>query len=62
MKNYDFLSQVRQEELATIKESLAKAKRLLASSPAALREERQLEVDVSSKKFLLTAEMPPAVI
>jgi ribosomal RNA-processing protein 36 len=48
LKNYDFLSQVRQGELATVKESLARAKKLLASSPAALREERQMEVDVGT--------------
>ncbi|KIM21745.1 hypothetical protein M408DRAFT_333288 [Serendipita vermifera MAFF 305830] len=45
LHNYEFLSGVRQGELQTIRESLARAKRLLGSSPAALRAERQAEVD-----------------
>lgn len=45
-KDYAFLSQVRETELGTLKESLSRARRLLASSPAHLREERRLEVEV----------------
>jgi ribosomal RNA-processing protein 36 len=45
-KDYSFLSDVRQQELGTLKESLTRARKLLASSPVHLREERRLEVEV----------------
>ncbi len=45
-KDYGFLSDVRQQELGTLKESLKRARTLLASSPAHLRDERRLEVEV----------------
>lgn len=51
LHNYDFLSQTRQEELGTIRDSLSRARRLLASSPVTLRAERQTEVDVSWSWF-----------
>jgi len=45
-KDYGFLSDVRQQELGTLRESLTRARKLLASSPAHLKEDRRLEVEV----------------
>lgn len=44
-KDYTFLADVRSQELETLKQNLSRAKKLLASSPAHLREERGREVE-----------------
>ncbi|KAG8849593.1 rRNA biogenesis protein rrp36 [Serendipita sp. 411] len=44
-KDYGFLSDLRTEELDAIKRDLSRAKRLLANSPAHLRDERGIEVE-----------------
>ena len=42
---YDFLSDLHQNELGTLKDNLKRARKLLANSPRDLREEREGEVD-----------------
>lgn len=50
-KDYGFLLDTQKTELATLKENLTKAKKLYASSPVSLREERQEAVDVRDAKI-----------
>lgn len=42
---YNFLSDLHQNELSTLKDNLKRARKLLANSPRDLREEREGEVD-----------------
>ncbi|KAG8813345.1 rRNA biogenesis protein rrp36 [Serendipita sp. 399] len=44
-KDYGFLSELRTQELEAIKRDLSRAKRLLANSPAHLRDERRIEAE-----------------
>ncbi|PVF98911.1 DUF947-domain-containing protein [Serendipita vermifera] len=44
-QNYEFLSNARSDELEMVKNDLKKARKLLASSPVHLREDRQAEVE-----------------
>lgn len=46
-RNYSFLSEARLAEIKSLKESLKRARKLLGSSPAHLREDRAIEVEVS---------------
>lgn len=43
-KQYDFLSEMHTTEMKTLKDNLKRARKLLASSPRHLREEREQEV------------------